>query len=139
MNATKRGTAPLTTVRGQSRHTSTATRGELFAHVVSRLSVARRAPSPPDRGCTDPPALQRKYASYTAVNDVVPTRCSRRLQSAGRPSPTSTIKYSYCRPRVPSLSARVSRLSGFCRIPTATIPSWQMDFPTEAAKKTKTQ
>jgi len=64
-------------------------------------SVARRAPSPPDRSRTDLPALPRKYVSYTALNGLVPTRCNRR-RTAGRQRPRPPIKYSYCRLRVPS-------------------------------------
>lgn len=111
MNATERGTAPSSLMRGTiATHRHGDTRRTVHPRGVPVVGGTSRA-------VAAEPRLHRSAGPTEKIRVVYRgKRCGARLlqpPTSGRPSPTPTIKYSYCGPRVPSLSARVSRLSGF--------------------------
>lgn len=114
MNGTERGTAPSTLVRGTiATHRHGDTRRTVHPRGVPVAGGTSRADAAGPRLHWSAGPTENIRVVYRGK------RCGAHpLQppTAGRPSPTPAIKYSYCGPRVPSLSAQVSRLSGFRRV-----------------------
>jgi len=117
-NATERSTAPSSLVRGTiATHRHGDTRRTVHPRGVPVAGGTSSAVAAGPRLHRSAGPTEEIRVAYTAVSD--------------------HQIFILRRPRVPSLSARVSRLSGFCRIPTTAIIPKQMDFPTEAGSGTR--